>query len=142
MDTEEAVVLAILLNKGGGITHKSPDYITEKVHSVQHDWLGPERLLDSEGRKIFEEWRSIWRSREVANWKKTVDIKPLLVEVEDDDNQGAQRVAQSISTLLKASLPEYPDIDHFEEVTDVEDCNEALDRLYNWADKNLVWLGI
>lgn len=79
----------------------------------------------------------------MANWTKTVDIKPHLLAIEDDeDYQGAQIVAQSLVTLLKEKLPEYPDIAHFEDVQDVEDCNEALDRLYDWADENLVWLGL
>ena len=64
MNVEEAVVLAILLNKGS-ILNKNPDYIAEKAEVVQLDWRQPQRLLDSEGLKIFKEWQAIWRKEKV-----------------------------------------------------------------------------
>ena len=63
MDVEEAVVLAILLNKGS-ILNKSPDYISEKAEMVELE-ENPECLLDQEGFNTFRKWKSVWRKGEV-----------------------------------------------------------------------------
>jgi hypothetical protein len=61
MNEEQAVVLAILLNHGAGIISKAPDYIREKVAAVLRG-DHPERLLDHEGRALYDNWHTLWVS--------------------------------------------------------------------------------
>jgi hypothetical protein len=71
-----------------------------------------------------------------------VNIKPLLRTRDDDDYQSAQRDAQDIALLLQTDLPEYPGISEFIAAQSVDEVNNALTRLYDWADSHWVWLGL
>ena len=84
----------------------------------------------------------------MPNWKRTVNIRDLI-----DPSQPADVVALNIhNKLVKAfsgSSPfGRPDMEFaniladFEDVETVEDCDNALGRLYDWADAERVWLGL
>ena len=78
----------------------------------------------------------------MPRWIKTINIKPFI-----DETQPASVVAKNIRTKL-ANAISYPDLtlslilDDFEEVQTVEDCDDVLNRLYDWADTNDIWLGL
>lgn len=75
-------------------------------------------------------------------WAKTVNIKKcfLLFESNFDDNR-AREVALAIADVLTKELPEYPNIEDFKEVATIDEVDEVLSYLYDWADDHRVWLG-
>lgn len=84
------------------------------------------------------------------NWKRTLDIKPILYNEETSLAEKA--------VLMKAALLVSPFIDSLREKNllifitgifdtagegdDVEMFDEGLEYLYDWADSEKVWLGI
>lgn len=84
----------------------------------------------------------------MPNWEKTVNIKHLLTNI--DDNGEARKIAHKISDILEEQLTptrfnswELQDIiDMFDDSTGLDDTNNALTALYDWADENRVWLGV
>lgn len=84
----------------------------------------------------------------MANWKRTVNIKPLIGE--DSSDSGAQECARNISALLQDKLMDLLThdgdlmgiVDGFEAVETCDDVNDTLDSLYDWADQNRIWLGL
>ena len=78
----------------------------------------------------------------MKRWTKTVNIKPFI-----DETQPADVVAERIRAKLVKAFPT-PDltldiiITDLEEVQTVDDCDDILERLYDWADANDVWLGL
>ena len=78
----------------------------------------------------------------MTRWRRTVNIKHLL-----DPSQSADIVADNIRIRLVNAFgspdPELADIiTDLSSVGSVEECNGMLDRLYDWADANRVWLGL
>lgn len=84
-------------------------------------------------------------------WKRTIDIKNCLTE--DVSDEECQRVAKSVAAVLHNAFAgvnlEEEDYDLYEivldldeSVLDVEDLNNVLSDLYDWADDNDVWLGV
>ena len=78
----------------------------------------------------------------MVRWGKTVNIKDLL-----DPSQTADVVAMHIrGRLINAfGSPDFELADiivDFESVGTVEECDDVLERLYDWADVNDVWLGL
>ena len=77
----------------------------------------------------------------MRNWKRTVSIKDLI-----DPSQPADIVADNIRKRLVHAFGS-PDFALANIITDlgsvgtVEECDDLLDRLYDWADTNDVWLG-
>lgn len=100
-------------------------------------------------------------------WERTIDIKAILRSAEDDTSEEtAARVANAIGALLRSHLSAASldwacplcDDDIAEVVEGLEqlrpdsyaddptysareDLNNMLDALYDWADRNRVWLG-
>ncbi len=78
----------------------------------------------------------------MTRWKKTVNIKPFI-----DETQPANVVAERIRAHVAEAFP-VPDLTldlilaDFEEVQTVEECDDVLGRLYDWADTNDIWLGL
>ena len=77
-------------------------------------------------------------------WRKTVNIKPLL-----DPSEPASVVAKRIAEKLQLGLGADQDawamqeiIARFNDAEDVEEVDNILDDLYDWADANRVWLGL
>ena len=97
----------------------------------------PYHLLIERGERLREEGRRI-----VRDWKRTVNIKDLI-----DPSQPADVVADSIRVRLVHAFGS-PDfvladiITDFGTVGSAEECDGVLDRLYDWADDNDVWLGL
>ncbi len=78
----------------------------------------------------------------MTDWKRTVNIKEFI-----DPSQTADVVALQIRDRLIGAFgspdQELADIlVMFEDVETVEDCDAALERLYDWADAERVWLGL
>ena len=78
----------------------------------------------------------------MRRWTKTVNIKPFI-----DETQPADVVAERIRAKLVTAFPvpgfELGDIiADLEGVQAVEECDDVLERLYDWADANDVWLGL
>ena len=83
-------------------------------------------------------------------WKTTVNIKPLIGE--DDSEEGAERAGDLIGALLSLKLLVHDQyatdqtlrniIDGLSNVADVDEFNDVLEDLYDWADENRVWLGL
>ena len=87
----------------------------------------------------------------MANWKKTVDIKAILKQYSNDDESqiDVASCARAFAEKIRAELPEYgqyaenfDDIADNEEYAELEEFNYELHELYDWADRNLVWLGL
>lgn len=85
----------------------------------------------------------------MANWKKRINIHAILRKWNEEFEKGsanedeiAVSCAKELFDLLTSRLSEYPFLDGFEYATNQDELNEALDNLYDWADDNLVWLGI
>lgn len=96
-------------------------------------------------------------------WSRRIKIKHLIGE--DTTEEGAARVANAIATALRQQLPPHwletgPDMDFdlievvegMESVTPtsyaddddftvLEDLNNMLGSLYDWADRQRVWIG-
>lgn len=90
----------------------------------------------------------------MAKWHHTVNIKDLLTTDESPDE--ARRIAAEIRSrllTLPPGLRNDPDmsdiLEGFDEIAhagsyqahDVDEFNNVLDMLYDWADYNRVWLG-
>ena len=78
----------------------------------------------------------------MRRWKRTVHIKDLI-----DQTQTADVVALHIRDRLIGAFgsPDFTLADiitDFETVSTVEECDDVLERLYDWADANDVWLGL
>ena len=61
MQVDQAIVLTILLSKGE-VPYISPDYVRENVEAVEKGEF-PERILDAEGRAVFNQWLERWGTR-------------------------------------------------------------------------------
>jgi len=57
---KRATVFAILMQKGDGLTSKSPDYVFEKWYASQNV-EEPESLLDPHGLQQLVEWAIKWK---------------------------------------------------------------------------------
>jgi hypothetical protein len=78
----------------------------------------------------------------MRRWTNTINIKPFI-----DPTQPADVVARRIQAKLIAAFSDpgfdlADIIDDFEDIQTVEECDDALERLYDWADANNVWLGL
>lgn len=91
----------------------------------------------------------------MARWIKTLNIKDLLSE--DNSPEEARRLAGEISTRLRTLPPGMLNdremqgiLEAFGEISEtgavqtesVDEFNNVLTMLYDWADVNRVWLGI
>jgi len=78
----------------------------------------------------------------MRNWARTVNIKDLI-----DPTQPADIVADNIRIRLVNAFGS-PDfvlgniISDLSSVGSVEECDDVLDQLYDWADDNSIWLGL
>ena len=81
----------------------------------------------------------------MANWIFTLEIKDLISD--DDSPTGAVNFAKEIVKRLKecgfAGTQQIINYFNKIKITDADplaEVNEGLDRLYDWADTNRVWL--
>lgn len=91
-------------------------------------------------------------------WARTVNIKSVF---RDGNPADAREHGQAVAKLLREELGDVmalsigdetadglcnQDLDlialDFEDIQDAEDFDDVLERLYDWADDNRVWLGI
>ncbi len=78
----------------------------------------------------------------MTDWKRSVNIKDLLDPSQDADVVALQ-IRDRLIDAFGAPDQELADIlVMFEDVETVEDCDATLERLYDWADENCVWLGL
>jgi hypothetical protein len=78
----------------------------------------------------------------MTRWKRTVNIKGHL-RSEQTADVIALRVRDTIVGAFGSPDPELASIiEDFESVGTDEECDEVLERLYDWADANRVWLGL
>lgn len=59
MNIKQAVVFAILMENGGGISDKSENYVAEKLQACE-GMANPEQLLDSPNMAKFQAWFEFW----------------------------------------------------------------------------------
>ena len=90
----------------------------------------------------------------MMRWKLTVDIKPIIGE--DQANTAPEHVASVANRIAKKMRDAVPDnmrsisfedaVEWMESATpddaNVIEFNAALSDLYDWADRERVWLGI
>lgn len=83
-------------------------------------------------------------------WKNELNIKQILNEIDEDDDEDIKRAFKEIGTLIQNSqyfkdfaftdlffnLPEPGEVFKMEDV-----CNLLLDKLYDYADNHKIWLG-
>ena len=85
----------------------------------------------------------------MANWKYKLKIKDLLGE--NTSPEVVKKCCADVIKRIKAFMGKYPVIgwelddiiDRFAGVVedgDVGEFNSTLDELYNWADRELVWV--
>lgn len=102
-------------------------------------------------------------------WSRKIDIKAIIHEDQQNESpEHVSEVAQRIAALLRASIPKsFLDVAHDDYDCDLEETIEAmecctvgeltidasngaepvemfngwLEAIYDWADKNRVWLG-
>lgn len=91
-------------------------------------------------------------------WTRTVDIKAAFM---GGDPSQAREHGKAVATILREKLGDVMDLSigdetvdglcnsdldlialDFEDIQDAEDFDNVLERLYDWADDNRVWLGI
>jgi len=88
----------------------------------------------------------------MANWRYTIDIKSYIDKFEAAEaayyiakalREGAQRPeAEDDRDMLLEYADVFDDLHGLGEDCYDEDVNETLEDLYDWADANLVWLGL
>ena len=59
LNLKQAVVFAILMENGEGVVSKSPNYIIEKLASLEYN-DEPEGLLDLGNLAKYREWENMW----------------------------------------------------------------------------------
>jgi hypothetical protein len=118
---------------------------------------------------IVESHRIAAHRRKVGlpSWARTINIKPIIKQDPDNtSNEHAASVANRVAGLLRQALPAHwldwqsndqdeditilveelealkPDsYDDDPDFTPLEDLNNMLDRLYDWANIKRIWLG-
>lgn len=79
-------------------------------------------------------------------WKTTIDIKKLMNECRDDTPEAINKLGNQVSDLLAKQdaffRPSIKIINDFKKVDDNNSFNAVLEKLYDWADINGVWLGL
>lgn len=100
-------------------------------------------------------------------WTRTIDIKTILYRYEGDGSDStAATIAHAIATLFQTSVPDLLDarlptydadlqmiVDQLEQVRGDDyaddpsysvrqDVDDRLEELYDWADRERVWLGL
>jgi hypothetical protein len=87
-------------------------------------------------------------------WKKTIDIKVLLRRDQGITNPVyVSRLGEEIAALMRAKTPEVEQqmlfldaVERLESIDPVDgaidEFNDALSELYDWADRERVWLGL
>jgi hypothetical protein len=80
-------------------------------------------------------------------WKHKLDIRKWMKRYKGDYADGdldAQQVAKGIAEELKQSglFKETGFIERFDRCETEEDVNSVLDELYEYCDKERIWLGI
>jgi len=82
------------------------------------------------------------------SWVKQVDLQDLWDQFTDGEMTVPQ-VAVEIAARLRPLLVTFPDddaemmIDDLEHSAEtVDDVDEAMNELWNWADKNRIWIGV
>ncbi len=87
----------------------------------------------------------------MANWKKTVDVANVIKGYKTDNIEDMDVAAcAAILELLEKELPVYADeyghhlaeIAEDEEYAEWQELQYELDQLYDYADRNLYWMGI
>ena len=84
----------------------------------------------------------------MANWKKTVNVANLIRQYQRDDVEDIDvaAYAAAILKLLEKELPEYEhylqDIANDKDSPEWHELEYELDQLYDYADANLIWMGI
>ena len=75
----------------------------------------------------------------MTNWRKQVQLGD---EFELFDSEGFEAARDAAVTKLRAELPEAPGhiIGQMAKSKTERGLNAALDKLYDWADVNLVWV--
>jgi len=79
-------------------------------------------------------------NKPLRTWKREVDIQQFLTDERELTPYEILEIARYVSEKVNDELPEY-DCTDIEGSEDVEELNEALVRLYDWADANGIWLG-
>lgn len=94
----------------------------------------------------------------MARWSRVVDIKRVF---KDGDPAEAREHGKAVAAILRDKLGDVMDLSmaeetpdglrnqdldlialDFDDITDADDFDDVLERLYDWADDNRVWLGI
>lgn len=82
----------------------------------------------------------------MTRWIKTIDIKQHLTD--EETPEAAKRVGAAIAKTVEFGTRHWVGdlaleeiLDNLRNVEDTDDVNNWLEELYNWADRNLVWLG-
>ena len=78
----------------------------------------------------------------MVRWEKTVNIKDLLDPSQTADVVGMRIRDRLINAFGSPNFELADIIVDFESVGTVEECDDVLERLYDWADDNNVWLGL
>lgn len=79
----------------------------------------------------------------MGRWRKTINIKEFLGD--DTSPKGIKMAAEGIIPRLDHTFP----TDRLQKAADMADAdpetallvfNDGLDRIYDWADRNRIWL--
>jgi hypothetical protein len=63
LNLKQVLVLLVLMENGSGVLGKSPNYIMEKMASLEYD-TEPERLLDEANLAKLRQWYERWMKDE------------------------------------------------------------------------------
>lgn len=94
----------------------------------------------------------------MTRWAREVDIKAIF---RGGDPADAREHGRAVAALLREKLGDVLDLSigdetddglinsdldlvvlDFEDIADADDFDDVLERLYDWADDNRVWLGL
>lgn len=80
----------------------------------------------------------------MSNWKTNLDLKDVWT-AHDEERMTTSEVAAAVSERLAEQFPEDDEIEaiveQFQAVEDVEEFNNAMSDLYDWADEARCWIG-
>ncbi len=76
----------------------------------------------------------------MPNWRQRVKIKDIISAHPEQTDVAGAACARALAARLRVRLPECPYIDDFDHADTQDECNDALEDLYDWADEDhRVW---
>lgn len=138
MKIRQAVVFAIIMQNGEGIKTKAPHYISKKLWACEND-PHPERILDDENKKIYDEYIELWSSHMINEGIKmdyTEQEKQMQVKL---ITQAKQHITEDPPDYHLANfvLRDSPIV---KKTKDLSDLSWTMHQEGNVSESDVLWL--